>query len=372
MKEEIAAAIEVLESGNWTMGEKCAQFEADFAEYIGSKHAIFVNSGSTANLLMMAALTNPIYGDIRGEVIVPALTWSTGIWPVIQTGCTPVLVDCDATLCIDPEKLEAAITKDTVAIFIAHIMGNGCDMDKIGAIAERHNLVLIEDTCESLGVDYKGQKLGTFGLMGSYSFFYSHHITTIEGGMVVTDDDVIADLLRCMRAHGWTRNLEDKSIEADYDIDPKFLFANIGYSVRPTEIQGAFGICQLKKLDGYNEQRRKNYGELWAALEKHPIDFIEPTEGITPAWFGFVILTDHKKELMKLLDENNIQNRPVIAGNMARHPAMDLFDYRAGDLSNADKVMDEGIYIDCFDPDIGKIRAVFDYFFAEDKLCALS
>jgi len=373
MKEEIAEAIKVLESGNWTMGEKCAQFEKDFAEYIGSKHAIFVNSGSTANLLMLSVVTNPAYKALQGEVIVPALTWSTTLWPVIQTGCTPVLVDCDATLNIDVEKLHNSITEDTKAIFVAHILGNGCDMTPIMEIAEKYDLIVLEDTCESLGAEYKGQKLGTFGLMGSYSFYYSHHITTIEGGMVVTDNDGIADLLRCMRAHGWTRHMESGSeIEKLYPhIDPKFLFANIGYSVRPTEIQGAFGIHQLKKLNGYNERRREAYNRLRARLEHLPIEFIDPTEGVEPAWFGFTILTEHRDALCQLLDAEGIQTRPVIAGNLARHPAMELFHYEAGNLSTADKIMREGLYMECLDPDLQKIGNIFDYFFKTEIACAL-
>ena len=373
LKDEIAEAIESLESGNLTMGKKCAQFESDFAQYIGAKHAIFVNSGSTANLLMMSVITNPAYKHIKGEVIVPSLTWSTTLWPIIQTGCLPVLVDCDATLNIDVDKLEKAITKDTKAIFVAHILGNGCNLDRITELARKHNLILLEDTCESLGVDYKGKKLGTFGLMGSYSFYYSHHITTIEGGMVVTDDDGVADLLRCMRAHGWTRQMYDGHIiENEYpNIDPKFLFANIGYSVRPTEIQGAFGIHQLKKLDKYNEQRKQAYRRLRARLEHLPVEFIEPTEGVDPAWFGFTVLTKHRKALCRLLDENDIPTRPVIAGNLSQHPALELYEYKAGDLSHSQKVMEEGLYIDCFNPDVDKIGTLFDYFYGSEIACAL-
>lgn len=369
MKEEIEAAKAVLDSGNWTMGEKCAQFEEDFSKYIGAKHAIFVNSGSTANLLMMEVLKHM---NLRGEVIVPALTWSTGIWPVVQTGFTPVLVDCDDTLNIDPHKIEKAITGKTRAIFIAHIMGNGCNMDAIREIASKYDLILIEDACEALGVHYKGKYVGTYGLMGAYSFYYSHHITTIEGGMIVTEDDEIADILRSMRAHGWTRHMHDKSIEREYPhIDSKFLFANTGYSVRPTEIQGAIGVCQLKKLNGYNEQRRDNYEKLKALFSNYPFEFIRCTEWVTPAWFGFVFLTDEKERFCQFLDENEINNRPVIAGNMARHPAMKGIKYKKGDLTNADRIMEKGVYIDCLNPDFEKLTILLDYYF-ETKQCALS
>ena len=374
--DEINEAIDSLKSKNVTKGKKCAQFERDFAKYIGSKHAIMVNSGSTANLLMLAAITNPIYKDriFKGdEIIVPALTWGTTLWPIIQMGCMPVLVDCERdTLNIDVDEVRKAITPKTRAIFIAHILGNGCRMDELVALAEERNILLIEDACESLGTTYKGKHVGSIGLMGSFSFFFSHHITTIEGGMIVTNDDELADLLRVFRAHGWTRHKLDRSIEDDYpEIDPRFMFCNLGYSVRPTEIQGAFGIHQLPKLDGFNESRKAVAKMLQAGLGhlSDYIDFTVPSEGVDHTWFGFPILLkeDKRDRLCHHLMERDIDTRPIIAGNLARHPAMYIYPFHAGKLDNADYVMERGIYIgshpDMTDDDVAYImKALYEFF----------
>ncbi len=213
-KEELDAAKAVLDSGQLTMGERCRAFERAFAAYLGVEHAVMVNSGSSANLLALFALANPLVpadglpGRIMpgSEVIVPALTWSTTVWPVIQAGAKPVFVDCDPdTLQATPEAIEAAVTPATSAIFVVHVLGGAVDMAAVGAIAQRHRLWLIEDTCESLGVAWNGRKVGSYGQLGTFSFYFSPHITTIEGGMVVTPDARLADLLRAMRAHGWAQ-----------------------------------------------------------------------------------------------------------------------------------------------------------------------
>lgn len=365
--DEIVEAIDSLVTQNVTMGAKVEKFEQMFADYLGVKHAIMVNSGSSANLLMMSVASNPAYGGrlMPGdEVIVPALTWSTTIWPVIQNHLHPVLVDCDPdTLCIDVDKIE--ITERTKAICVAHILGNGCDMDALVELAEKHRLILLEDNCESLGTKYKGRQLGTFGAMGTFSFFFSHHITTIEGGMVVTDNDRTADLLRCLRAHGWTRHMHDRSIEKRFDIDPRFMFANIGYSVRPTEIQGAFGIHQLPKLDGFNRERQKTAMKIRSKLAHLPVRFTQPTEGVEHTWFGFPMFCDDREGLMAHLNKMNIDTRPIIAGNMARHPAMELFPWSAGDLSEADRVMDEGFYVGAVmdDVQVDYLAAVIEQYY---------
>jgi len=346
---EINEAIESLKSGNLTMGKKCAQFEQDFAKYVNCKHAIFVNSGSTANLLMVSALINPSVGLLEAgdEVIVPALTWGTTLWPIIQHGLVPVLVDCDIeTLCIDVKEIEKNVTPSTKAVFVAHILGNGAAIEEIRQLCDTKGLVLLEDNCESLGAAYKDKKLGSFGLMGSFSFFFSHHITTIEGGMIVTDDDEIADLLRCLRAHGWSRDLKDKSVEEDYrDIDPRFLFCNVGYSVRPTEIQGAFGIHQLKKLDLLNLKRRITAEYMLERFQKYPLMFTKAGEDISHTWFAFPVLG--KAGLSDHLSKNGIETRPIIAGTLAKHPALKLYKHRTGDLYNSDMVMDRGLYWGC-------------------------
>ena len=250
---EFDAARSVLDSGQLTMGARCRAFERAFARFIGVEHAVMVNSGSSANLLVMFALANPLVpakgfpGRIlpNREVIVPALTWSTTIWPVLQIGATPVFVDCDPrTLQMRPEDIEAAITEKTSAIVVVHVLGGAVDMSSVEQIARRHGLWLFEDTCESLGVAWSGKMVGSFGHLASFSFYFSHHITTIEGGMITTNDGELANLLRAMRAHGWIRQMDGREqIAARYpDIDPRFLFLTTGFNLRPIEINAAIGL----------------------------------------------------------------------------------------------------------------------------------
>ncbi|MEY2532094.1 MAG: CDP-4-dehydro-6-deoxyglucose reductase, partial [bacterium] len=252
--DEVSAALDCLLDQQVTMGERVREFEQAFAEFMGSRHAIMVNSGSSANLLAMSVLASDrIPNGLRpgDEVIVPAVTWATTISPVLQLGCVPVLVDIDAdTPNRRPQDLADAISPRTRAIFPVHLLGNPIDMPALMDVAAEHDLMVIEDTCESLGSTIGGRKVGSFGQFGTFSFYFSHHITTIEGGMLVTDDDELADLARSMRAHGWTRDMSNRDeLEAASPwIDPRFLFVNLGYNLRPTELQAAFGLVQLGRL----------------------------------------------------------------------------------------------------------------------------
>jgi len=268
-EEEKNAAKAVIDSDNLTMGKQCRAFEREFADYLGVEHAVMVNSGSSANLIALFAMADALIpsdgalpGRIRpgSEVIVPALTWSTTIWPVLQVGAKPVFVDCDPhSLQMEPDAIEAAITPETSAIVVVHVLGGAVNVTDVEAIARRRNLWLFEDTCEALGAAWNGKRVGSFGHLASFSFYFSHHITTIEGGMVVTNDARLADLLRAMRAHGWVRDMEaSKEIAANYPhIDPRFLFLTTGFNVRPTEINAAIGLEQLKKLPAFNDSRRE-------------------------------------------------------------------------------------------------------------------
>lgn len=359
--EEIAAAKAVLDSGYVTMGSNCQAFERAFADYLGVKNAIMVNSGSSANLLATFALANPICssGPTRiepgSEVIVPALTWSTTVWPFVHAGAIPVFVDCDPiTLQMQPEAIEAAITSKTRAIAIVHVLGGAVDVTAVRKIADKHKIWLFEDTCESLGVLWDNRQVGTFGHVGTYSFYFAHHITTIEGGMVVTDDNDLADLMRAMRAHGWVRHMRngDQYAEKHPEIDKRFLFITTGFNLRPTEINGAIGVIQLGKLDGFNAERRriaklldKGLSKLQASGHVQPMVFDEQCR---PAPFGYPVLcetTEIRDRFQSFLEASGIETRPVICGNLARQPALSHVAHRiAGPLAGADRVMDSGLY----------------------------
>ena len=362
-QEEIDAACDVLRSGFVTMGKLCRKFEQIFAEYFGVRNALFVNSGSSANLLAFFALANhavpPTEGRCRmlpgSEVIVPAVTWSTTVWPIVQAGAVPVLVDCNPeTLQMDVAAAEKAISEKTVAICPVHVLGNAVEMTPILKMAADHGLWVIEDTCEALGTSQSGKLVGTFGHLATFSFFFSHHITTIEGGMIVTDDDVLAELLRVLRAHGWSRHLENRqSVEREFpDIDPQYLFINTGFNLRPTEINAAFGIHQLPKLERFNIRRieiANSWIESFASLtEAGLLSPMKTTKDTRSTWFGFpVMLRDRvtRDRLKRHLETNEIETRPIICGNLARQPAFRSIPHRiAGSLEGADQVMDRGIY----------------------------
>ena len=355
--EEVSGALDCLLDQNVTMGRRVAEFERDFAAFTGSRHAIMVNSGSSANLLALSALaSDKLPGGLRpgDEVIVPAVTWSTTIAPVLQMGCVPVLVDIDeGTLNLRPEDLEDAISPRTRAIFPVHLLGNPVDMPALMDIAERHDLWVIEDTCESLGSTIADRQVGSFGAFGTYSFYFSHHITTIEGGMVVTDDDRLADLARSMRAHGWTRDMSNREeLEtASPWIDPRFLFVNVGYNLRPMEIQAAFGLVQLRRLEEFNEQRRENARYLVDGLAdlSGELEFVTEQEGGRSTWFGFTVMlrdSDKRRALSAHLESRKIATRPIVAGNLAVQPAFRDNPHRTvGSLRGATRVGERGLFV---------------------------
>ena len=337
--EEILAAVDSMLNGQLTMANNVREFERAFATYVGAPFAVMCNSGSSANLLALAALTNHLRSkklNIGDEVLVPAVCWSTSLWPIIQMGLVPVFADVDvATMNVNLDDLEARITDKTKAVLAVHVLGNMCDMDRIMKICTEHDLLLVEDTCESLGSTYGGKYVGTFGAFGSYSFYFSHHITTGEGGMVVCQTQEDADLLRCLRAHGWTRELSNKDeLHEKYaHIDSRFMFVNVGYNLRPMEISGAIGKCQLLRLDSMNANRKENRERLLQALKSHEkwkdqFRFPNaPNQAADPAWFGFVAvlrrdLQDRLPAYLEFLTRHKVENRPIISGNFVHQPAI--------------------------------------------------
>jgi len=359
--DEVMAMVDVMLSTRVTMGEKVLDFENNIAEYFGVSEAVTNNSGSSANLLAIAAMVNPDTpnslkpGD---EVIVPALSWSTTVWPLIQHNLIPVFVDIDPeTLNIDPGAIEQAISENTKAIMIVPVYGNPCDMDSILEICERHSLQLIEDNCESLGAYYDGKPLGSFGRVGTYSFYFSHHITTLEGGVCISQDFELGEMMRIIRAHGWVRETKDpkKFYEAFPDIDRRFLFVNLGYNLRLTEVQGAMGSVQLPKLKGFVSQRRAAAKFLMEGLQEFEsvLSFQKEEPKGLHSWFGFPMViretaTFTVQELREFLEEHGIETRPIIAGNIANQPAVKIYPHRvAGNLEHSSHVMTHGLAVAC-------------------------
>lgn len=361
--EEIAAALEALVRGPMTMGPRVAQFERAFAESHGAVDAVFCNSGSSANLLAMAVLARPqsatdgpvlLPGD---EVIVPAVTWSTTLWPVAQMGAVPVLADVDpATLNVTVESVERAIGPQTKGVFVAHILGNPAPIEAIADLCRQRGLFLAEDVCESLDAETdSGKKCGTLGRFGTYSFYFSHHMCTTEGGMVLCQDPLDGDRLRIQRAHGWTRNLPDASkarYEALYpDVDPRFLFVDSGYNLRGTDVQAAIGLVQLRRRLEFL-QRRREVGALWgAARDRHPDVFVPMSFAKGASHFAFPLvirpeLALRRQELAQYLEGNSVENRPLVAGNLSRQPALRHIPHRiAGPLVGADLIHERAMYV---------------------------
>ena len=279
-KEELDAMQRVIATGMFTMGENVKAFEKDFAQFVGSKHCVMVNSGSSANLLIVAALFYTKNADLKlqrgDEIIVPAVSWSTTYYPLYQYGLKIKFVDIDLhTLNYDLEQLALAVTDKTRAIMAVNLLGNPNDFERIQEIIGDRKIVLIEDNCESMGATYNGKQAGTFGVMGSFSSFFSHHISTMEGGLIVTDDEELYQILLSLRAHGWTRNLPKQNLicseKSDDPFEESFRFVLPGYNVRPLELEGALGVEQVKRLPTLIQERRKTalyYKQPWQLTRK--------------------------------------------------------------------------------------------------------
>jgi CDP-6-deoxy-D-xylo-4-hexulose-3-dehydrase len=354
--EEQEAAIKCILSGNLTMGVKVKEFEKIFADKLGSQFAVMVNSGSSANLLMLSALKySELLEPSKNEIIVPAVSWSTTYFPISQNNFKLKFVDVDLnSLNLDVDVVRDAITPNTAAVFAVNILGQPCDLSRLSKLCQENNILLLEDNCESLGSKIDNRFGGTWGIMGSFSFFYSHHISTMEGGMICTDDQYFYEILLSLRAHGWLRDLPIDGLNfprsGDEWID-KFNFVLPGYNLRPLEIEAAVGIEQLKKLDVFIEKRHINRLNFEIIAEKYK-DRMKIQRGIgVSSNFGFsIILTgvweNLRPTLIKLLNKNGIESRPVIAGNFVNNPVIKFLNYEIfGELKNADYIHKNGLYI---------------------------
>jgi CDP-4-dehydro-6-deoxyglucose reductase, E1 len=358
-REEIEAMHRVIETGMFTMGAYVRQFEEDFAKYVGVKHCVMVNSGSSANVLMVAALFYTKNAKLRlkrgDEVIVPAVSWSTTYYPLYQYGLKIKFVDIDLnTLNYDLQALEAAVTDKTRAIMAVNLLGNPNDFGRIQQIIGCRDIVLIEDNCESMGATLGGRQAGTFGVMGTYSSFFSHHISTMEGGLVTTDDEEIYHILLSLRAHGWTRNLPKFNHvcgeKSDDPFEESFRFVLPGYNFRPLELEGALGVEQVKRLPSIVVERRKNGRAMQAVLGQHRDLLIQQEIGES-SWFGFSLVIRPgssltRPDLVKKLASLGFECRPIVAGNFAKNEVVKYFDHEiAGELRNAEHIDKNGLFI---------------------------
>jgi len=353
---EPAAIQQVIDSGIYTMGKHVKQFEEDFARKFGSKYAVMVNSGSSANLIAVAALffksNNPLKpGD---EVIVPSISWATTYYPLMQYGLKLKFLDVDLhTLNMDVSQLEKALTPKTRMVTAVSILGNPACLDVIRKFCDTHNLYLLEDNCESMGATLNQKNCGTFGDINTFSTFFSHHISTMEGGVVVTDDEELYHLSHSLRSHGWIRNLpKDSKIfkPSDDDFYEAYRFVLPGYNVRPMEISGAIGIEQLKKLDRLIEIRRDN-AALFQQLFKNDDRFIIQKENGKSSWFSFTVILNPKynlsrQKIMQALKEADIQFRIITGGNFLRHDVIKYCNHECvGNIVNANLAHDQGFFV---------------------------
>ena len=356
--EEVIDALDSMLSTWVTMGKKVKSFEEQFSNYIGCKNGIMVNSGSSANLLALSILSNPATeNSIKrdSQIITPAITWATTVSPIINVGCTPMFVDVDLdTLCVNTEEIKDAINSKTACLLPVHLMGNPCNMQEISKISKEHDLYLVEDACEAPGATFDDKKVGSFGDLGTFSFFMSHHISTIEGGMIVTNNEELAEMGKTLRTFGWTRDLKNKNkINSEYpEIDPRFLFVNTGYNFRPTEIQGAFGRNQLPKLESLIKIRRENALFWNDELSKYSEYLILPKRNLeNHVYFGYAITIKKnspfsREKLTKFLESKGIETRPIMSGNYIEQPAAKLINYQKhGELNNAKLIMRNSFFI---------------------------
>ena len=351
---DLQEATKVLVSGRLTMSSITKKFESYFAKKIGSKYALMVNSGSSANLLALYCLINP-YRKKRlkkgDECLVPALCWSTSLWPVIQAGLKPVFVDVNLkTFTLDLETIKKNITSKTKAVMILNVLGNCSEMDKIKNFLNKKKIYLIEDSCEALGSKYKNRHLGTYGDFGTYSFYYSHQITAGEGGMIVCNSKEDFNILKSLRAHGWDREINTKNTK-------NFNFINEGFNLRPLDVTAAIGYNQFKRLKKMKITRARNRNNLIKSMKiskkwNNQFTFFRAQKNLEPSWFGFPLMINKKnikskKNFLNYLNKNQIETRPIISGNFTNQPAIKKYNikFKKSELKNSQEIEDRGFFI---------------------------
>jgi CDP-4-dehydro-6-deoxyglucose reductase, E1 len=376
-----------------TEGRYSEEFAGKISEFLGVENVLLTNSGSSANLLAFAALTSEKLGERRlkpgDEVISVAAGFPSTVTPIIQNQCVPVFVDVDIpTYNIDVQKIDSAISEKTKCIFLAHTLGNPFDLDAILKIAEKHKLWFIEDNCDAFGSKYKGRYTGTFGHLSTISFYPAHHITTGEGGAIVTNDDQLAKLVRAFRdwgrdcyCAGGENNTCGKRFSQQFGTlpfgyDHKYVYSEIGYNLKMTDMQASIGSAQMDKLEEFCTKRRNNFKRYNQIFGKHTDYFILPqaTKNADPAWFTYIVTVKDsapfkREDLIKYLDGKKIETRNLFAGNMMRQPALTNKTYRVADpLANTDYIMNNTFFLGVFpgmtDKMLDYIETVVDEFVA--------
>ena len=357
--EDINKAIKVIKSKQLTLSKNTFKFEKNFTNKINTKFSLMVNSGSSANLLAFQCLINP-YRKKRllsnSEVIIPSLCWSTSLWPIIQSNLKPVFVDINKdTLNIDIDDLEKKITNKTKAIMLVHVLGNCCDMDRLMKIKKKYNLVLIEDTCESLGTKYNDKYLGTFGEFSSFSFYTSHQISAGEGGMICCKDKKDYEIIKSLRSHGWSRGTSfENKYKNSKTLNKKFIFFNSGFNLRPTEVSAAIGFNQFKRLEKMKKSRNLNRKKIINAFKNSKIlnksiNFFQPNKKVKPSWFGLPISFNSKTKLNEVLlklEQSGIETRPIISGNFTKQPAAKIYKLVNNiKFKNTDEIYNSSFFI---------------------------
>jgi len=369
-KEELKAGIDVLLSGQYTMGEKVEKYEDAFATYVGADYGVMTNSGSSANLIMISTMVQMGLLQPGDEVIVPAVSWSTTYFPLVQYGLIPVFVDVDTlSFTMRASYLEAVLSNKTKAILFVTLLGNSSNLKEVDRFCRANDLFLLIDNCEGFGckvlrqyknsddeiVDEKFEEPGSIGLMTTYSTFFSHHLQTMEGGMVVTDNSSVRDYLKSIRSHGWDRHLDNVSalsIKKKNDFYAPFNFVALGYNVRPTEISGAIGYEQLNKAGKFINKRRENLFYLRNEMEKTKVTWgrlqTQFDDGLTSSFgFGFILRKGlDRDKIADQLKAAGIAVRPIVAGNFLRTPVMKNIEHRVyGEMTVADGIHDNGFFI---------------------------
>jgi CDP-6-deoxy-D-xylo-4-hexulose-3-dehydrase len=385
--EELKNMVDAVLDGWWTEGKFNEDFEKKLADYVGVKYCATVNSGSSANFLAMASLTSHLLGERRikagDEVIAVACAFPTTVMPIYQFHCTPVFVDVDLkTYNIDTTQLEAARSDKTKAVFLAHTLGNPFNLKKVKEFCDKYHLWLIEDNCDALGSEYTGKKTGSFGDLATLSFYPAHHITTAEGGAVLTNNPVLNRAVRSIRDWGrdcWCKTGHDDTCKKRFawqlgnlpkGYDHKYIYSHVGYNLKLTDIQAALGVAQFKKLPDFVKTRRANHAllkEKLSAFKKY-FNFCEATINSNPSWFGFLVTLKEdcpfeRRSLLEFLNENKIGTRLLFAGNITKQPVFSSYNipYRiVGTLTNTDIIMEKTFWIGCY-PGITEINIEFIY-----------